>query len=139
MMKLLHLDEGDYEKLPQSGFTADYVRRETERAVAGRRWAEQDLPGYRHRHPGRRHEGAAREARDLGTKINWDDNEGELTACTRESVRTRRWPRSRAGEGVVLSRKYSEMLLENLSGAGDAVRSLQKPWYQRTVRWRRPT
>ena len=54
MMKLLQLDEGAYEKLPQTGFTADYVRRETERAVAGRRRAEQDLPGHRHRHPGRR-------------------------------------------------------------------------------------
>jgi hypothetical protein len=27
-------------------------------------------------------------------------------------------------EGVVLSRKYSEMMLDNLSGAGAAMRSL---------------
>jgi hypothetical protein len=28
-------------------------------------------------------------------------------------------------EGVILSRKYSEMRLENLRGAGDALREMQ--------------
>ena len=32
---LLQLDEAPYEDLPSTGFSADYVRRETERAVAG--------------------------------------------------------------------------------------------------------
>jgi hypothetical protein len=44
---------------------------------------------------------------------------------TRESVRDAVAAAFRAGApGVILSRKYSEMNLANLSGAGDAVRAL---------------
>jgi hypothetical protein len=126
MMKLLQLDEGDYEKLPQTGFTADYVRRETERAVAGVGGQSKIYPGIDIDIPvGVAKQRGLESPRDLGTKINWDDNEGELTRCTRESVRDATLAAFEGGaEGVVLSRKYSEMLLDNLSGAGDAVRSL---------------
>jgi hypothetical protein len=127
MMKLLQLDEGSYEKLPQTGFTADYVRRETERAVAGVGGHSAIYPGIDIDIPvGVAKQRGLESPRDLGTKINWDDNEGDLTQCTRESVRDATLAAFEGGaEGVVLSRKYSEMLLENLSGAGDAIRSLQ--------------
>jgi hypothetical protein len=125
MMKLLQLDEGSYEKLPQTGFSADYVRRETARAVAGVGGQSAIYPGIDIDIP----VGVTRErlepARDVGSKINWDDNEGELTACSPDGVRDAVLAAFEGGaEGVVLSRKYSEMLLDNLSGAGAAMRSL---------------
>jgi hypothetical protein len=60
----------------------------------------------------------------VGT-LNWDATSGELTQCTPESVRAATLAAFEGGaEGVVLSRKYSEMRLANLAGAGDAIRSL---------------
>lgn len=45
--------------------------------------------------------------------------------CTREGVRAAVLAAFAGGaEGVVLSRKYSEMQLEHLAGAGDAMREL---------------
>ena len=35
MLKLLQLEEGSYDELPQRGFSADYLRREAERAAPG--------------------------------------------------------------------------------------------------------
>lgn len=56
--------------------------------------------------------------------INNDATSGnDLTHCTRESVRDAvRAAFDGGAHGVVLSRKYSEMALDNLSGAGDALR-----------------
>ena len=124
MMKLLQIDEGAYEKLPQTGFSADYVRRETARAVAGvggqcaiYPGIDIDIPVGVRRHPGERN-------RHVG-KANWDLTEGELTQCSHDSVRDAVLAAFEGGaEGVVLSRKYSEMRLDNLSGAGDAMQRL---------------
>jgi hypothetical protein len=124
MMKLLQLDEGAYEKLPQTGFSADYVRRETARAVAGvgGRCAiypgiDIDIPVGVRRHPGETN-------RHVG-KANWDLTEGELTQCSHDSVRDAVLAAFEGGaQGVVLSRKYSEMRLDNLSGAGAAMKRL---------------
>jgi hypothetical protein len=125
MMKLLQLDEGSYDKLPQTGFTADYVRRETARAVAGVGGQSAIYPGIDIDIPVGRTRERLEPARDVGSKINWDDNEGELTQCTPDSVRDAVLAAFEGGaEGVVLSRKYSEMLLDNLSGSGAALRSL---------------
>jgi hypothetical protein len=126
VLKLLQLDEDAYEKLPQVGFSADYVRRETARAVAGVAGQAAIYPGIDIDIPvGIRRE-RLEPARDVGT-INWDTTEGELTQCTRESVRDAVLAAFDGGaHGVILSRKYSEMRLENLAGAGDAIRGLSR-------------
>jgi hypothetical protein len=124
MMKLLQLDEGAYEKLPQTGFSADYVRRETARAVAGVDGQSAIYPGIDIDIPVGTPPRPGEKQRDV-VKHNWDLTSGELTACTPESVRDATAAAFAGGaQGVVLSRKYSEMKLANLSGAGDAIRSL---------------
>ena len=124
MMKLLQLDEGPYEKLPRNGFSADYVRRETERAVAGVSGSCAIYPGIDIDIPVGVQRRRLEPTRDVG-KANWDNTEGDLTQCTPESVRDAVLAAFEGGaEGVVLSRKYSEMLLDNLSGAGAAMKSL---------------
>jgi hypothetical protein len=124
VLRLLNLDEGAYEKLPQTGFTADYVRRETARAVAGVAGRCAIYPGIDIDIP----VGLPRELLEPSThvgKINWDSTEGELTQCTRASVRDAVLAAFEGGaSGVVLSRKYSEMRLDNLAGAGDAMRQV---------------
>src|SRR5690606_1028779 len=109
MLKLLQLDEGDYESLPRTGFTADYVRRETARAVAGVEGAAKIYPGIDIDIPVGTVQQRLEPARDVG-KINWDATTGELTRCTRDSVRDATLAAFNGGaDGVVLSRKYSEM------------------------------
>jgi hypothetical protein len=103
LLKLLQLEEGPYEALPQTGFSADYVRRETARAVAG-------VAGRCAIYPG----------------IDLDIPTGPgLAHCTRAGVKAAVLAAFAGGaQGVVLSRKYSEMRLDTLAGAGDALREL---------------
>jgi hypothetical protein len=81
------------------------VRRETERAVASVNGKCQIYPG-----------------------IDIDIPTGEdQTRCTREGVKAAVLAAFAGGApGVILSRKYSEMRLENLAGAGDAFRELDR-------------
>jgi hypothetical protein len=115
LLKLLQLEEGPYDKLRQSGFTADYVRRETVRALASVGPDCKIYPGI-----------------DIDIPIGQDEDVdvspgSELTRCTPEGVRDAVLAAFEGGaQGVVLSRKYSEMALDNLSGAGAAVRQLRK-------------
>jgi hypothetical protein len=103
MLKLLGLEEAPYEDLPTAGFSADYVRRETERAVRG---VGGEIPIY----PG----------------IDIDIPTGAAESkCTPEGVRDAVKAAFAGGaQGVVLSRKYSEMRLANLAGAGQALQEL---------------
>jgi len=129
LLKLLQLDEAAYEELPSTGFSADYVRRETERAVEG-------VEGRCHIYPGidldipTRHQGSARRDKPvdaLGTTgiSGGVSNDAELAQCTRDGVKAAVLAAFTGGaQGVVLSRKYSEMRLDILSGAGAAVREL---------------
>ncbi|MDQ3540694.1 MAG: hypothetical protein M3440_08415, partial [Chloroflexota bacterium] len=111
------------------GFSADYVRRDTERAVEG-------VDGRCHIYPGidldipTRGRGSARRDQPVdalgttGVSSGISDN-AELTQCTRDGVKAAVLAAFAGGaQGVVLSRKYSEMRLDILSGAGDAVREL---------------
>ena len=51
--------------------------------------------------------------------------EADHSKCTPQGTRDAVFAAFRAGaQGVILSRKYSEMKLANLKGAGDAIRSL---------------
>jgi hypothetical protein len=99
------LKEGTYEQIPQTGLSSDYVGRETKRALAGvagtktQIWAGIDV--------------------DIPT-------EPGNSKRTRQSVKDAVLAALRAGApGVILSRKYSEMRLDSLSGAGDAIRELK--------------
>ncbi len=121
LMKMLGLDEGEYETLAQTGFSAEYVRRETARAVAGAAGRCKIYSGIDIDIPvgiGRREGEMAGLNADLIT-------EGEPTRCSPEQVKQAVLAAFAGGaNGVVLSRKYSEMRLDNLSGAGAAMREL---------------
>ena len=97
-MRALGLDEAPYAELPAAGWSAGYVERETRRAVEG---VEDAIPVY----PG----------------IDVDIPSGECPT-TPERVRDAVAAAFRGGAGgVILSRKYSEMRLANLSAVKDAI------------------
>lgn len=127
MLKLLNLEEGDYNSLPQEGFSADYVARETARAKAGvEGTACKIYPGIDIDIPVGMVDAAVKDRqtrREALVGVNNDATKGaDLTSCTRDSVRQATEAAFGAGaDGVVLSRKYSEMMLDNLAGAGDAL------------------
>jgi hypothetical protein len=103
MQRVLQYEEGALAALPATGFSADYVARETMRTIAGVGEAVKVYPG-------------------IDVDIPTD---AEHTKCSREGVRDAVLAALGAGaDGVVISRKYSEMRLDHLSGVGDAVRSL---------------
>jgi hypothetical protein len=131
LLKLLQLDEGDYDRLPKSGFTAEYVRRETVRAVASAGPDCKIYPGIDIDIPVGQAAAAVEDRRkrsEAASGINADATVGaDLTRCTPEGVKDAVLAAFAGGaQGVVLSRKYSEMSLDNLSGAGAAVRELRK-------------
>ncbi len=100
-----------YEQVRQKGLSADYVYRESKRAMEATRGSNTlILPGIDVDIP-------VREA-DLGSA------ESSMAAlATRASIREVVRHAFRAGvTGIVISRKYSEMRLESLSAVGDAVR-----------------
>ena len=95
-------DEGAYERIPHTGFSRDYVLRETRRARAGLTGAKTQLwPGI---------------DIDIPTAAA---NSKCTPEGTREAVLAAFEGRA---DGVILSRKYSEMRLTNLAGAGEAIR-----------------
>ena len=99
--KIMNYQEAPYAKLATSGLSADYVARETRRAIAG---VNGEIPVY----PG----------------IDIDvPTEARQKQTTPEDVREAVKAAYAAGaQGVVLSRKYSEMKLANLAGAGAGLR-----------------
>jgi hypothetical protein len=90
--------------LPQSGFSADYVYREAKRA----------------------HDALAGAKTQLWPGIDIDiPTAPTSTKSTPEGTRDAVLAAFRAGaNGVLLSRKYSEMRLPNLRGAGEAIRQV---------------
>ena len=102
--KVMNFRERAFEEIPYTGFSADYVSREAKRAMDGAAgtkiaiWPGIDI--------------------DIPTQANH-------SSCTPAGTRDAVLAAFKAGvPGVVLSRKYSEMKLANLSGAGDAIRQL---------------
>jgi len=95
--------EARLEDLPAAGLSADYVFRETKRALAGVQGKCLVLPGI-----------------DIGIptgknsrKASPEDTYAAVAAALKAGA-----------DGLILSRKYSEMQLANLSAAGRAVRAL---------------
>jgi hypothetical protein len=102
---VMGLKEGSYEQIPHTGLSADYVYRETKRAL----------------------EGVAGTKTQIWSGIDIDiPTEPNNSKPTPQSVKEAVLAAFHAGApGVILSRKYSEMRLANLSGAGDAIRELK--------------
>jgi hypothetical protein len=96
--------ERSYEQIPKTGLSADYVYHETKRAL----------------------EGVAGTNTQIWSGIDIDiPTENNNSKRTPQSVKEAVLAAFQAGApGVILSRKYSEMRLSNLSGAGDAIRDL---------------
>jgi hypothetical protein len=112
--RVLNYDrEPDYQRLRTAGLSSDYVYRETKRAIEGMRDQKAMLlTGI-----------------DVDIPIREEDLQGSLSSdaikATRASTSEVVKQAFRAeAHGVVISRKYSEMRLETLSGVGDAVREI---------------
>ena len=89
------------DELPQRGLPAEYVARETRRAVAGAGGAVKIWPGI---------------DIDIPTGANEKKTQpDDVRAAVRAAL-------GAGADGVILSRKYSEMKLANLRAAGEAVR-----------------
>ncbi|MGH9161372.1 MAG: hypothetical protein ACRD2X_15490 [Vicinamibacteraceae bacterium] len=99
--RILNYEEAPYAKVRQTGLKNDYVFREATRAMEGKGKAHTlILPAI-----------------DIGVHNTPGDAE-----TTREDVKEAVIQALQAGvDGVLLSRKYSEMRLDWLSGAGDAL------------------
>lgn len=103
--RVLNYKERGLEQIPFTGLSADYVQRETKRAMDG----------------------------VAGTKtLIWPGIDIDIPTGANESKSTPQGTKAavlaalRAGaHGVLLSRKYSEMRLANLSGAGEAIQELK--------------
>jgi hypothetical protein len=97
--------EAGLAELPTAGLSPDYVARETRRALAGVQGKSKIYPGI-----------------DIGIptgknsrKASPDDTYAAVMAALKAGA-----------DGLILSRKYSEMRLDNLSAAGRAVRDFTK-------------
>ena len=102
--RVMNFQERGYEQIPFTGFSADYVYRETKRAMEGAAGTQTQIwPGI---------------DIDIPTGANHSKSTPQ---GTHDAVKAA----FRAGaHGVLLSRKYSEMKLANLSGAGEAIKEL---------------
>lgn len=107
LMDMMGFQEAALGELPSGGLSSGYVEREVRRAVDAV---------------------AGRCAIDAGIDIDVPNNFGFAEECrsSPEQVRDAVRAALRGGaRGVVLSRKYSEMRLENIAGAGQAIRDLE--------------
>ena len=104
--EVMNYHEAGYDQIARTGLSADYVHRETRRAL----------------------EGVAGSSTQIWPGIDVDiPTEAGHSKCTPESVKQAVQAAFRAGApGVILSRKYSEMKLANLGGAGEAVKELRR-------------
>ena len=101
--KIMNYQEGSYDELPTKGLSAEYVARETRRAIAGVGGQVKIYPGI---------------DIDVPTKLTDKRTKPE---DVRRSVRA---AFDAGADGVVLSREYVEMWLANLSAAGETLREI---------------
>jgi hypothetical protein len=100
--RVMNYQERGYDQIPYTGLSADYVYREAKRAVDGAAGTKTLIwPG-------------------IDIDIPTDANHSKSTP---QGTKAAVLAAFKAGaHGVLLSRKYSEMKLANLAGAGEAVR-----------------
>src|SRR5262249_47220631 len=98
-----YANEASFDKLPMAGLSADYVARETKRAIEGVRGQTDIYPGI---------------DIDIPTDKNEKKTEpADVKAAVKAALNA-------GAPGVILSRKYSEMKLSNLAAAGEAVKEI---------------
>jgi hypothetical protein len=111
--RLMNYDEAPYPRVRETGLKRDFVFRESKRAMEGARGSrtsilsgiDVDIPVL---------------ALDLGPA-----KPSQVARRTRRDVSEAVRQAFQAGvDGIVVSREYTEMQLENLSGVGDAIREL---------------
>lgn len=128
MLKMLGLDEAPYQDLPKTGFSADYVRRETKRALVGSEGRCVIYAGIDVDIPVGQPDDTEIAGPMLGdaAMINADETSAaDLTRTTPERVKAAVLAAFEGGAaGVVLGRKYSEMRLDNLTGVRAALGEL---------------
>jgi hypothetical protein len=95
--------EASLDKLPTAGLSADYVRRETRRAVAGVRSNTRIWPGI---------------------EIDIPTGEKEKKTTPEDVYQAVKATFEGGAHGIILSRKYSEMRLDNLRAAGRAIKEV---------------
>jgi hypothetical protein len=98
---LNYANEAPIETLATAGLSPDYVMRETQRAKAGVKGKCRILPGI---------------------DINIPTGEKSRKASPDDTYQATAAAYKGGADGVILSRKYSEMRLDNLAAAGRAVR-----------------
>jgi hypothetical protein len=101
--KIMNYKEGPYDQLHLSGLTADYVARETKRALDGVQREVKIYPGI-----------------DIDVPTAMTDKRTKPDDV-RQSLRA---AFGAGADGVVLSREYVEMWLANLTAAGDTLREI---------------
>jgi len=101
---LNYANEAPIETLAAAGLSSDYVLRETQRAKAGVGGRCRILPGI---------------------DINIPTGEKSRKASPDDTYQATLAAYKGGADGVILSRKYSEMRLDNLAAAGRAVRDAQ--------------
>lgn len=102
---LNYRNEAPLDQLPGAGLSADYVARETKRALEGTRGKCKVLTGIDINIP----------IKKTSRKASPDDTYAATLAALQAGA-----------DGVILSRKYSEMMLGNLEAAGRAIREALK-------------
>lgn len=98
-------NEAPIDELPMAGLSPDYVMRETQRAKAGVKGKSLILPGIDVNIP----------TGSRSRKASTDDTYAATAAAFKGGA-----------DGVILSRKYSEMKLTHLEAAGKAIRDAEK-------------
>jgi hypothetical protein len=105
--RIMNYQEAPYDKLSTAGLSADYVARETRRALVGVAGEVQIYPGI---------------DIDVPTLIKGN---APVKHTTPEDVhKSIRAAFGAGANGVILSREYAEMWLKNLSAAGDTLREI---------------
>jgi hypothetical protein len=97
--------EAQIDELPMAGLSPDYVTRETQRAKAGVKGKSLILPGI---------------------DINIPTGKNSRKASPEDTYAATMAAFKGGADGVILSRKYSEMWLPNLDAAGRAIRDAAK-------------
>lgn len=101
--RIMNYRERGYEELPYTGLSPDYVYRETVRSVAGVKGTKTEIwPGI---------------------DVDISNMDPKFSRCTPPVIKeVTKAAFKGGGKGLVISRKYSEMKLANLSAVGEAIR-----------------